>query len=195
MKGCLFHYGQSLFRKFVNLNLKAAFQDDESLRTWFRSFAAISLLPSEDMCEAIEYLYSIKPALYENEIDLFLEYHNKTYGLNSSFPPRMYNHYRNINPRTINYLEGRHNKWKKRSTKAHSDIYTCIDMFKSEQLLAADQRRRHEAGAPPPKRRKTVRVAEESLHRLWDKLDRNQIDQATFLKGAGLRYFQYIDIE
>jgi hypothetical protein len=107
----------------------------------------------------------------------------------------MYNHYRNINPRTINYLEGRHNRWKKRSTKAHSDIYTCIDMFKSEQILAADERQRHEAGAAPPKRRKATRIAEESLYRLWDKLERKQINRETFLKGAGLRYFQYIEIE
>jgi hypothetical protein len=77
---------------FVDLNLKTSFQNDESLRIWFRSFAAISLLPQEDMNAASEYLRSIKPVSYENEIDLFLEYHNKTYGYNSSFPPKMYNH-------------------------------------------------------------------------------------------------------
>jgi hypothetical protein len=147
------------------------------------------------MNEASEYLYSLKPALYKNQIDLFLKYHNNTYGVNSNFPPSMYNHYRNINPRTINYLEGRQNRWKKRSTKSHEDIYTCIDMFKNEQLLAADERERHEAGAPPPKRRKATRIAEESLHRLWDKLDRKQINREKFLKGAGLRYFQYVKIE
>ena len=104
----------------------------------------------------------------------------------------MYNHYRNINPRTINYLEGRHNKWKKRSTKAHNNIYVCIDIFKSEQLLAADERQRHEAGVAPPKRRRATRIAEESLNRLWNKLENNQISRETFLKGAGLRYFQYL---
>ncbi|CAF1544720.1 unnamed protein product [Rotaria sordida] len=107
----------------------------------------------------------------------------------------MYNHYRNINPRTINYIEGRHNKWKKRSTRPHPDIYAFIDLFKNEQLLAQDQRQRHEAGAAPPKRKKTIRIAEESLYRLWDKLEKTQIDTKTFLKGAGLRYFQYLKIE
>jgi hypothetical protein len=68
-------------------------------------------------------------------------------------------------------------------------------MFKNEQLLAADERQRHEAGAPPPKRRRATRIAEESLYRLWDKLDRKQIDREKFLKGAGLRYFQYLKIE
>jgi hypothetical protein len=147
------------------------------------------------MDKANHYLQSTKPLLYEKQIDSFLKYHDKTYGINSSFPPSMYNHYRNLNPRTINYLEGRHNRWKKRSTKPHNDIYNCIDMFKHEQLLASDERQRHEAGASPPKRRKTTRVAEESLCRLWEKLEKDQISKEKFLKGAGLRYFQYLKIE
>ncbi|CAM4850682.1 unnamed protein product [Rotaria magnacalcarata] len=83
----------------------------------------------------------------------------------------------------------------KRAIKPHNDIYACIDMFKDEQLLVADERQRHEAGAPPPKRRRNTRIAEESLNRLWDKLQKNQISKETFLKGAGLRYFQYLKIE
>jgi hypothetical protein len=147
------------------------------------------------MNDAIDHLDSLIPTLYENEVDLFLQYYRNTFGINSSFPPSMYNHYRDVNPRTINHLEGHHNRWKKRSIKSHNDIYACIDMFKNEQLLAADARQRHEAGAPPPKRRRATRIAEESLYRLWDKLDRKQIDREKFLKGAGLRYFQYLKIE
>ncbi|CAF2209980.1 unnamed protein product [Rotaria magnacalcarata] len=195
VKGCLFHYGQALFRNFVDLNLRTAFQNDENVRIWFRSFAAIALLPPEDMNESIQHSRTTYPTTYRKEINSFLKYHNKTYGINSSFPPIMYNHYRNINPRTINHIEGRHNKWKKRSTKPHHDMYSCIDMFKSEQLLASDERHRHEAGAPPPKRRRATRIAEESLYHLWDKLEKKQIDKETFLKGAGLRYFQYLEIE
>ncbi|CAF3603015.1 unnamed protein product [Rotaria sp. Silwood1] len=153
----------------MNLNLKTAYQDDESLRIWFRSFAAIALLPEIDMDEANDYRRSTKPLLYEKEINVFLDYHDKTYG--------------------------RHNRWKKRSTKPHNDIYMCIDMYKHEQLLASDERQRHEAGAPPPKRRKKTCIAEESLSRLWDKLEKNQITRDKFLKGAGLRYFQYLKIE
>ena len=140
MKGCLFHYGKALFRNFFNLNLRTSFQRDESLRIWFRSFAAIALLSETDVVGASQYLCSTRPLLYEKEIDLFLEYHDKMYGVNSSFPPTMYNHYRNLNPRTINYLEGRHNRWKKRATKSHNHIFAYIDMFKDEQLLAADER-------------------------------------------------------
>jgi hypothetical protein len=68
-------------------------------------------------------------------------------------------------------------------------------MFQSEQLLAADERQRHGACVESPKRRKATRIAEESLYHLWNKLERNEINRETFLKGAGLCYFQYLDIE
>ena len=68
-------------------------------------------------------------------------------------------------------------------------------MFKNEQLLAADECKRDKTGAPPSKRRRTTRIAEEMLCRLWNKLENQKIDRGTFLKGAGLRYFQYLKIE
>ncbi|CAF2854919.1 unnamed protein product [Rotaria sp. Silwood2] len=49
VRGCLFHYGQLLFRKFVDLGLKVSYNNDENLRDWFRSFAALSLLPLNHM--------------------------------------------------------------------------------------------------------------------------------------------------
>ncbi|CAF4752185.1 unnamed protein product [Rotaria socialis] len=49
VRGCLFHYGQSLFRKFVDLGLTTAYKNDENLRESFRSFAALSLLPFNHM--------------------------------------------------------------------------------------------------------------------------------------------------
>ncbi len=179
----------------MDLGLSSSFKSDESLRNWFRSFAALSFLPETQVDRAKANLYSNKPVLYEKELNLFLKYHINTYGEQSSFPPVMYNHYRNTNPRTINYLEGRHNRLKKRSCKAHQDIYSCIDLLKNEQLLSADDKQRIETGEAPPKRRKKSRDAEQALYRLWDKLDKEQISTEKFLKAAGLRYFQHLDIE
>jgi hypothetical protein len=55
-----------------------------------RRDSAGKLLPQEAMNEASEHLYSLKPALYEEQIDLFLEYQNNNYSVNSRFPPSMY---------------------------------------------------------------------------------------------------------
>jgi len=68
-------------------------------------------------------------------------------------------------------------------------------MFRYDQLLVEDERQRHEAGAAIPKRRRATLIAKESLCRLWDNLEKNQINKEIFLKGTGLRYFQYLRIE
>jgi hypothetical protein len=65
VKGCLFHYGQTLFRKLLDLDIKSVSQKDESLRVWFRSFAVLALLRQKDIIDATAYLYSTKPVLYE----------------------------------------------------------------------------------------------------------------------------------
>ncbi|CAF4587860.1 unnamed protein product, partial [Rotaria magnacalcarata] len=68
------------------------------------------------------------------------------------FPPYMYNHYRNILPCTINYLEGRHSRSKKHVNAPHPSIYITIDLLQKEQSLASISRLRENMGTPTPKR-------------------------------------------
>ncbi|CAF3048174.1 unnamed protein product, partial [Rotaria sp. Silwood2] len=75
------------------------------------SFAALPLIPLNHMLQGLQCLICTQPE-YPN-IQGFLDYYHNTYGPFSKFPPHMYNHYRNITPRTINYLEGRHSRMKK----------------------------------------------------------------------------------
>ncbi|CAF1657773.1 unnamed protein product [Rotaria magnacalcarata] len=125
VRGYLFHFGQSLFRKFVDLGLKTAYNDNENLCIWFRSFAALSLLPLNHILQGLQCLTSTRPE-YPN-IQGFLDYYHNTYGPFSKFPPHMYNLYRNITPRTINYLEGRHSRMKKHVNSPHPNIFMVID--------------------------------------------------------------------
>ncbi|CAF4342082.1 unnamed protein product [Rotaria sp. Silwood2] len=129
VRGCLFHYGQSLFRKFVDLGLKTAYKNDENLREWFRSFAALS-------------------------------------------------------------LEGRHSRLKKHVNAPHPNIYVAIDLLQKEQSLASISRLRDNIGAPTPKRRKNKVITDECLIKLWQRYDDGRLDIPSFLKAAGLRYFQ-----
>ncbi|CAF1382091.1 unnamed protein product [Didymodactylos carnosus] len=172
VRGCLFHFGQSLYRKFVDLGLKTQYKDDENLRDWFRSFAALSLLPLKHMLRG------------------FIDYYHNTYGPFSRFPPHMYKHYRNITPRTINYLEGRHSRMKKHVSSPHPNIYIAIDLLQKEQSLASTARVRDGMGAPAPKRRKNKVITDECLMKLWQRYDDGRIDIPAFLKAAGMRYFQ-----
>jgi hypothetical protein len=37
VKGCIFHFGQSLFRKFVSLGLKTYYIEKKDVQDWFKS--------------------------------------------------------------------------------------------------------------------------------------------------------------
>ncbi|CAF2042119.1 unnamed protein product [Rotaria magnacalcarata] len=47
--GYLFHFGQRLFRRFIDRRLKTTYNDNEELRNSFRSLAALSLVPLNHM--------------------------------------------------------------------------------------------------------------------------------------------------
>jgi hypothetical protein len=131
IRGCLFHFGQALFRKFVDLGLKTAYKNDENLRDWFRSLAALSLLLLNHMLSGLQCLIHTQPEYLG--IQDFLNYYHNTYRPFSKFPPHMYNHYRNLLLRTINYLEGRHSRLKKHVNAPHPNIYIAIDFLRKEQ--------------------------------------------------------------
>ena len=42
VKGCLFHFGQSLFRKFCSLGLKSR---EQEVQDWFKAIFCLSLIP------------------------------------------------------------------------------------------------------------------------------------------------------
>ncbi len=74
VRGCLFHYEQSLFRKFVDVGLNTAYKNDENFRNWIRSFAALSLLPLNHMLWGLQYLIRTRPK-YPG-IHEFLDYYS-----------------------------------------------------------------------------------------------------------------------
>ncbi|CAF1461282.1 unnamed protein product [Didymodactylos carnosus] len=191
VKYCLFHFGQNLFRKFQDLGLQAAYKDDEQLRIWFRSFAAVALLPLSHMIFGFNYLIQNKPNY--PQLTCFVQYFHQTYGAFSTFPPPTYNHFMNFSPRTTNHVEGRHLKWKKRSTAAHPNIYCTIDLLRQEQSLGAFNALRDHMGAPQPKRRRDQQMAENSLQKLWQRYSEAKTDLVSFLNAAGLRYFKYLE--
>jgi hypothetical protein len=62
----------------------------------------------------------------------FLNYYHNSYGPFNKFSPHMYNHYRNITSRTINYLEGKRSRMKKHVNSPHPNIYIAIDLLQKE---------------------------------------------------------------
>ena len=66
VKGCLFHFGQSLFRKFVSLGLKTYYIEKKDVQDWFKSIFCLALLPINSVEQEFE-LLSIK--MTQNDVE------------------------------------------------------------------------------------------------------------------------------
>ncbi|KAF7626085.1 hypothetical protein Mgra_00009723 [Meloidogyne graminicola] len=79
LSACLFHFGQSLFRKWRDLGLNRLFgegtDEGESSRTSFRRILALALIPSEHVRRGFGLIINSSPAI----ISSFLAYFGSTY--------------------------------------------------------------------------------------------------------------------
>ena len=65
MIGCFFHFGLCLYRKIVEAGLKAQYESNQILRTWFKGFVCLALVPENDVDASYW-------CLVENSLDLQL---------------------------------------------------------------------------------------------------------------------------
>ena len=56
VKGCIFHFGQSLFRKFVSLGLKTYYIEKKDVQDWFKSIFCLALHPITSVEQEFELL-------------------------------------------------------------------------------------------------------------------------------------------
>ena len=79
IKGCLFHFGQSLFRRWSQLGLKEAYINDIKVNQWFRTVFLLALIPIDDIDTIwrVHIHASRRPDL--PNIQKFLDYFTDTY--------------------------------------------------------------------------------------------------------------------
>ena len=73
--GCLFHLGQSLWKKVQSLHLDNLYRDDENIRIHIRMLLALSFVPLQDVPLAFETLADDSP----QEIVALLDYWEDNY--------------------------------------------------------------------------------------------------------------------
>ena len=47
--GCLFHFGQSLFKKLCAVGLKQSYIDNKDIQVWFKSVFCLALIPPSNV--------------------------------------------------------------------------------------------------------------------------------------------------
>ncbi|XP_046552941.1 uncharacterized protein LOC124262479 [Haliotis rubra] len=104
------------------------------------------------------------------------------------FPIPLWNHHRNVGPRTNNNLEGFHYRMNKTLTHHHPNIYRFVELLKQIEKSESAKMRQINFGAAIQGRKRVYREKENRLVRLWDQLESGQKNSVQFLDAVGYLY-------
>ncbi|XP_046369698.2 uncharacterized protein LOC124144384 [Haliotis rufescens] len=109
-------------------------------------------------------------------------------GDDARFPILLWNHNRNIGPRTNDNLEGFHYRLNKSLPHHHPNIYRFVELIKQIEKSDSAKMRQIDFGTAPQGRKRVYREKENRLIRLWDQLQVGQKNCVQFLDAAGYLY-------
>ena len=124
-KGCLFHLGQSCWRKIQDCGLATQYGTDEHLSIMLRHLLALAFVPSNEIPIAFDTLKSTMPQEASEVVQWFEEYYvlgkirrrlqdGGTIRTPPLFPPQLWSVHDSMElgiPRTQNSVEAWHNRW------------------------------------------------------------------------------------
>lgn len=76
-KGCLFHFAQSLYKNICKHGLKTKYDKDETVKDWFKSIFALSLIPLASIDATWNEILIKQPKI--NGISKFVQYFVNNY--------------------------------------------------------------------------------------------------------------------
>ncbi len=145
VRGCLFHFGQTLFKNLIKIGLKQEYLDNEELRNFFKRVFCLALipLPSVDAeCIELQHLIQDIGVRYPNigiaKAERFWQYFINTF-FEGQFPLRMWNHFDNIYERTNNHVEGDNNKMKLFCGAANPNVDKAVHLLQQYETTSSDK--------------------------------------------------------
>lgn len=191
-KGCLFHYGQCVWRKIQDLGLKKKYQEDESFHASVKKLIALAFVPLSDIYKA----YDLIADEFDDDADKFLDYFEATWigqrkkrgagRKKPMFPLELWNVYDRVCadlPRSNNSIEGWHQAFATRVAIVHPSINKLADKIRREQSKFEVDIAQIRQGHEPKPKKALYRKLDERLKRLVD--DYPNVDLAEYLKGVG----------
>ena len=73
--GCLFHFGQSVWRHVQNNGLSKKYQEDDTFRANIKKLIALAYLPLDDIIKG----FDLVAAEFDDDAEDFLDYFEKTW--------------------------------------------------------------------------------------------------------------------
>lgn len=143
---CLFHFGQSIWRKIQSLNLTKEYKTKADFKRAINNFVNLAFVSECDVFKAYIDLKENLSSELESKLTPFLSYFEKYYlgryeketncFIHGIFPLSLWNVHKRILkslPRTINAAEGWHRSFNHKNEIAHPNIARLIEKLKDEE--------------------------------------------------------------
>ena len=138
--GCLFHLGQSVWRKIGSLNLTNLYLHDEQIRSFCKMLVALAFVPADDVVAVFEKLQDEIPSDLDDLFNYFEDsYIGRPYRRRRKDPffrIELWNIYDRIErnlPKTNNAVEGWHRAFQTSLGHNHPTVYKFVEFLRLEQ--------------------------------------------------------------
>ena len=203
LAGCLFHFGQSLWRQLQDGGLDAAYreEDNEQMRIDFRALIAVAFVPLDDVEAAFDEL----KAVADQALQPVFDYVDNNYlrgrlqarrrGRAQTrgrplFPPEIWNCYERAEqgrPRTTNTCEAWHGRLNSLVGKHHPSLFVFLAQLQEEVAEIDVEITRAEGGYSPPKRKNKYEAADARVARIVARYEEYKMedDVVGYLRAIG----------
>ena len=138
LKGCLFHYVQSLMRRLGELHLKNEYSHNYEFNAIIREYFALPFVPKENVSDYHQsILNEARQKLDGRLVDLFREfdaYFQSTW-MNGVFMIEDWNQLGDLEHRSNNWSESFHAAFARKFSKSHPNIIQFLDTLKGTLLV------------------------------------------------------------
>lgn len=195
IKGCFFHFNQSVYRKVQEFGLKRRYDTDSAFALKLRLLCALAFIPVEEAVMVFEELIDAK--IIPEEANEVVDYFEDTWigrpdRRNGRRPPlfsiEMWNCYSRVIdnlPKTNNNIEGWHRSFAQLINCNHPNIWNFIEALQKEQSRNELMMEKFIAGETIPQKKKY----KDKAHQLKIvTMKYKQIDNLSYLKGIAYNF-------
>ncbi|KAK3918978.1 Tyrosine--tRNA ligase [Frankliniella fusca] len=196
--GCLFHLGQSFWRKLQDAGLAVEYreEDNEDMRTSFHSLIAVAFCHLEDVKAVFDELRRDSPAalrpVFKHVDEVYIRGCRRGQGRRTPvFPPEWWNcHARALGdlPRTTNSVEAWHRRLNTIMGKSHPTLYFALDQLQMEAMEMERDIERLSSGRSPEKKKKNQYVImDQRISRIMARYEeyKEEDNMVEFLRAIG----------
>ncbi|XP_055849720.1 uncharacterized protein LOC129914472 [Episyrphus balteatus] len=185
-QGCLFHFGQIIWRRVQDLGLAAKYGREEAFASEVRMIKALSFVPPS---EVEQYYTALYGSITHQEARNLAQWFKLNYIGSERTKPRYKPEFwttgasaSNLHfPRTQNSVEAWHRRLKVVVGQRHAGVYKLVSDLAKETIVSKMTVDKLRTGKEPPKSR-TVKKYEQ-LQRVYER--RTGMDKVLFLRSIG----------